>query len=718
MVLYASLAFLVSLLASALAQPYTVSDEDGRGILWEGVGAISGGGATTKLLMDYSPEVASDVLDYLFKPNYGLNLQMLKVELGSDTDATEGAEPSHMHFPGDENFNRGYEWWLMKEARKRNPDLKLYALPWGWPGWLDPAANAGTKGESAFRDANLTATYTLSWLLGAKKHHGLTVDYVGQWNERDAPPEYVDSLKRAVQGATLLEGKTQVLNRLEHYPGSTDVPDPNGCEQYRDKQLSEIGARWVDEEGSIFDGKSARCLARVVNRMYISKCFTSTFQWHLVSSFYDYLPWSRCGVAVANTPWSGAYEITSPTWALAHTSQFNPVGWSYAKHGSGVEMLQNGGSMVARISPGGTDFSIVIEKMSSGNSGCARGDNPESVSTEETLEIQLSGSFLSAALEHGSLQVWYSNLASGNGFRENPPDSQLFIQQDSLPVAADGIVTLRVKPDEIFTVTTLTTGGKGTAQSPAPAPFELPYEQDFDDESESAPPRLWYDQMGAWEIQESPHSDGRGKVMRQVVPVWPICWGYSCNGPTTFFGPSDLHGDVNISFDVYLDDAADFSIAPQGRGDYEFHGFHLDPRSGWKFGEEGQLGKGEADFEVGRWHSVSLRVAKGTMSATLDGAFLAQVDLPKSTLDCSQTMAIEQQSEDQHADLSAGGDSDDLCSRGRDDDKGFNLKVMLSEYVFASIDNFKISQSVSSYLQRRPKNSSPLPTQTQLRGPV
>ena len=57
--------------------------------------------------------------------------------MGGDTDATEGAEPSHMHAGfDDEDYNRGYEWWLMKEAKKRNPDIKLYGLPWGWPGFL------------------------------------------------------------------------------------------------------------------------------------------------------------------------------------------------------------------------------------------------------------------------------------------------------------------------------------------------------------------------------------------------------------------------------------------------------------------------------------------------------------------------------------------------------------------------------------------------------
>jgi hypothetical protein len=100
------------------------------------VGAISGGGATSKLLLDYEPSVASDVLDFLFKPSFGASLDLLKVEIGGDADATEGAEPSHMHWKGDANYQRGYEWIMMKEARRRNPHVGLYGLSWSWPGWL------------------------------------------------------------------------------------------------------------------------------------------------------------------------------------------------------------------------------------------------------------------------------------------------------------------------------------------------------------------------------------------------------------------------------------------------------------------------------------------------------------------------------------------------------------------------------------------------------
>lgn len=42
----------------------------------------------------------------------------------------DGTEPSHMHYENDENYFRGYEWWLMKEAKKRNPNITLIGEWW------------------------------------------------------------------------------------------------------------------------------------------------------------------------------------------------------------------------------------------------------------------------------------------------------------------------------------------------------------------------------------------------------------------------------------------------------------------------------------------------------------------------------------------------------------------------------------------------------------
>ena len=94
-------------------------------------GRASGGGAVSRLLMNYPEPQRSQILDYLFKPNYGASLQSLKVEIGGDGNSTEGSEPSHMHRAGDENYGRGFEWWIMNEARRRNPKIELTRLRLG-----------------------------------------------------------------------------------------------------------------------------------------------------------------------------------------------------------------------------------------------------------------------------------------------------------------------------------------------------------------------------------------------------------------------------------------------------------------------------------------------------------------------------------------------------------------------------------------------------------
>ena len=88
----------------------------------------------------------------------------------------------------------------------------------------------------------------------------------------------------------------------------------------------------------------------------------------------------------------------------------------------------------------------------------------------------------------------YSNLNCSNNLGDNPPEEQLFQRRaELLHVGADGSIKMTVHPEEIYTLTTLKTGGKGVAPKPAPpsAPFPLPFRQDFDHENISAPPAYW-----------------------------------------------------------------------------------------------------------------------------------------------------------------------------------------------------------------------------------
>ena len=56
---------------------------------------------------------------------------------------------------------------------QRNPDIKLYGLPWTFPGWL------GGKTLNPYSDPRHTADYIVRWVLGARDHYGLDIDYIG-----------------------------------------------------------------------------------------------------------------------------------------------------------------------------------------------------------------------------------------------------------------------------------------------------------------------------------------------------------------------------------------------------------------------------------------------------------------------------------------------------------------------------------------------------------
>ena len=166
-------------------------DVSQRGVEFTGIGALSGGGGVTRLLLDYPSDIQQDILDLLFTPNSGAALQHIKIEMGGDTQSTEGTEATHERFRGDLNCTRGYEWWVVQEARKRNPAIKTYGLTWGVPGWIGNG--------SFYSDDNIR--YHVDWLGCARNTWNFTVDYMGIWNERAPDVNWIKALRTALDAA-------------------------------------------------------------------------------------------------------------------------------------------------------------------------------------------------------------------------------------------------------------------------------------------------------------------------------------------------------------------------------------------------------------------------------------------------------------------------------------------------------------------------------------
>ena len=336
---------------------------------FDGHGGVSGGGGSSRLLIDYPEPQRSEILDYLFLPKFGASMTQLKLEIGADSQTTQGVEPSHMHTRNDPGgFQRGWNWWLATEARRRNPALTLTGAQWGAPGWV-----AGRQLSSL---GNLTnadnVRYVTAWVKGAKVHHNLTIDYVAvSKNEypQVAPgqADYVLALRRSLDAEGLhatgllagdqdqewvlpdyllanstLASAIQVLSchvcRVSSASGPTQAVLASG------KKI------WMTEEH--FNGATAESdwanaarLAKHINLNFLTMSMTATIVWTVSYSWYPGVDLGNghlvgLGVIDAHQPWSGWYNASSPsTWVMAHTNQFATPGWRYLPPGQGSGFL-------------------------------------------------------------------------------------------------------------------------------------------------------------------------------------------------------------------------------------------------------------------------------------------------------------------------------------------------------------------------------------------
>jgi O-glycosyl hydrolase len=599
-----------------------VLDGNSPGRVFDGIGAVSAG-ASSRLLIDYPEPQRSQILDYLFKPGYGAALQLLKVELGADVNSTDGSEPSHMRTASDHDATRGYEWWLMAEAHKRNPNIVLEILPWGAPAWV------GTKvaGKQTLYSPRM-ADYVVDFIRTAKRDYSLDIAYAGIWNERDFDVGYIKELHQRLKAAGLA---TKILCcDTDWSPADQLLKDPELA-----ADVAAIGAHYPrDDKGKITTTEAARktgkplwssedqpndgggpfvsrdwpaggrILAHYYNQNYLLGSMTATEIWSPVTSYYDNLAAPNSGLMYANTPWSGHYDVQSTIWVTAHTTQFAQPGWQYLDSSSGF--LPGQGSYVALRSADKKNWSVVLETIDA--------KQPQTVTFR-----------LAAGLAATEVHIWETN------------STHIFEKVETIkPV--DGAFQYTFQPESLYSLTTTTGQGKGIAQPPPAAAFPFPYEDDFEKVQLGHSAAYLSDQDGAFEVQ--PCAGRAGKCLEQAITARPIAWA-STPDPYTLAGDAGWT-DYSVAADVRFLSAAPATIMGRIDSADNFQDYRalwpsgyilrVKPNGAWDLLSESfnkpvvTLGSGSVKLDSSSWHHLELRFHGKQIVASLDGVQLTSVE--------------------------------------------------------------------------------------------
>lgn len=533
-----SMMLLSSMLAAAqteIVQKFEINAKQ-AGKTFDGIGIVNGGGGTSALLKDYPDQQRGEILDLVYKPMHGASVSTLLVEVPGDGNSTQGSMPSHMHTHDDLNYHRGYTWWIMSEAQRRNPDLTLDGAAWSAPGWV---------GNGNFWSQDAT-DYYVSWLQGLRDVYGLKMTAMGCRNEKGQSYDFVKTMRKTLNENGFeyvkihafdnwYKGKLNFVKDLvtdEDLRISVDiigghvfnVVDP--VSEENQKIAEQYGKPIWNTEDHVYL-KGYDCLISIVecfNKNYINSGATKVVNWYDIAALYPAEPYSEDPpMLLAYEPWSGHYRVRENLWGYAHYGQFTKVGWRYMPQGCGN--LDGGGTIITMKAPDTNDYSMIIET--------------KAAKSPQTLSFKLKG------LSKDDLCVWKSD------------EEQQFVRMDDIKTGGK-LFTITLEPNSVYSLSTTRGQKKASYSVPPSQPFPFPYFDTFDQytspEQWGYLPHYFADIAGAFEIVEAPARSG--KCVRQVVPCPTISWAPDWKH-YTILGDVDW-SDYEVSADVWLneDDAA------------------------------------------------------------------------------------------------------------------------------------------------------------------
>ncbi|KAG7361104.1 glycosyl hydrolase family 59 protein [Nitzschia inconspicua] len=481
---------------------FDILQQSQRGDLryFDGHGGLSAGGSS-RLLIDYPEPQRSEILDYLFLPQFGASTAVLKVEIGGDAQSTVGTEPSHQHERGNVDCRAGYEGWLTQEARKRNPNIIIWSLSWGLPGWI------GNETHEYYNDENID--YQIGWVQCLKNEYHVESNYIGLWNERpQGSVEYVTKLRKALdQSGFKTVGITVEATWQKLIDQALDDSDFNQsivaatmhypCNKTCPSALKANKKVWAGEDTPtpFQNWTAASCWGRKLNQHFLKLNMTSAVSWAIVWSTLEGISVPiKVGEAnhqfrgnaflTAEQPWSGHYTVNPTLWVQAHWGQFVQPGWRFLHAGNGSNFLPKGGSYVTLVPPlddatfpeNDFVFTMIIETLHGSCGGHPVECDVPKIEATQQLTFRLGSFQHSLSMSKPTvLNVWCSNA------------TRVFINQPKIPIhESDGSFSLTMPPDTICTISTaLNVGHRGEHPEPPKSliPFPTVYRTNFDSTS-------------------------------------------------------------------------------------------------------------------------------------------------------------------------------------------------------------------------------------------
>jgi hypothetical protein len=316
---------------------------------------------------------------------------------------------------------------------------------------------------------------------------------------------------------------------------------------------------WASELGMMDAGATTGCaepcapaMDRAVIRGYHEAKLTGYLEWPALDAMPPGLPHENRGLITADQPWSGNYSVNAMTWAIAQMTQFaspptsTDPGWRYEDSSTGyLQGNPSAGSYVTLVHSGGDAWSTIIETTI----------DPNQPRQEASFTVTGGVSGLAGDTVH----VWASdfNYANGSG-----PATWFVQQPDIHPV--NGKFSIVLNPGWVYSLTTTTGQGKGTATPPAAANFPQPYTDTLATSGQAGAaddePQYLAAQDGSFELAPCDVPDaGNTTCTEQTTVARPVFWpdgseGSSPRYPYATIGDASL-ADYTVTADVLLTQA-------------------------------------------------------------------------------------------------------------------------------------------------------------------